>query len=106
MGTQNEITYNRIFNNGALGIDLLGPSGETGVTLNDLNDVDVGSNDLQNFPVLTSVSIPNPGQVTIEGYLNSTANRLYILHFYANSLKDPTGHGEGEFYLGSKACYE
>ncbi len=102
MGTQNEITYNRIFNNGALGIDLLGPSGETGVTLNDLNDVDVGSNDLQNFPVLTSVSIPNPGQVTIEGYLNSTANRLHILHFYANSLKDPTGHGEGEFYLGSK----
>ena len=102
MGSSNAITFNRIFNNGAMGIDLLGGSWETGVTLNDLNDEDVGSNHLQNFPVLTRVSILTPGQVTIEGYLNSTANRLYILHFYANSLKDPTGHSEGEFYLGSK----
>jgi CSLREA domain-containing protein len=102
MGTQNAITYNQIFNNGAMGIDLINQPYETGVTLNDVNDVDVGSNDLQNYPVLTKVSSSSPGQVTIDGYLNSTANKLFILHFYANSIKDPTGHGEGEIYLGSK----
>jgi titin len=102
MGTQNTVTYNSIYNNFDLGIDLLGISSETGVTLNDLNDVDVGSNDLQNFPIITKVSVVSPDQVTVEGFLNSTANKLHILHFYANNTGDSAGYGEGELYLGSK----
>lgn len=102
MGNQNTVNYNRINNNGALGIDLLEASAATGVTVNDLNDVDVGSNDLQNFPILRRVYNPAFGQVTIEGFLNSAKDRNFIIHFYGNSSKDPTGYGEAEAYLGSK----
>ena len=103
MGNQNTVNYNRINNNGALGIDLLEASAATGVTVNDLNDVDVGSNDLQNFPILRRVYNPAFGQVTIEGFLNSAKDKNFIIHFYGNSSKDPTGYGEAEAYLGSKA---
>ncbi|MEG4634753.1 DUF4347 domain-containing protein, partial [Microcoleus sp. AR_TQ3_B6] len=58
------INRNSIFNNKRLGIDLIG---NTGITTNDLGDADTGSNNLQNYPVLTSVS----GN-TVSGILNST----------------------------------
>ncbi len=45
------ITQNSIFDNSGIGIDLLG----TGVTPNDVGDVDAGPNGLQNFPIITSV---------------------------------------------------
>jgi len=102
LGNQNSVNYNHIYNNGALGIDLLEASAVAGVTVNDLNDVDVGSNDLQNFPMLRRVYNPAFGQVTIEGFLNSTKDRNFIIHFYANYSKDPSGYGEAEAYLGSK----
>ncbi len=99
---QNTVTYNRIYNNGALGIDLLGSAWETGVTLNDVNDEDGGSNNQQNFPILLRVYDSSPGQVTVEGLLNSAKERNFVIHLYANSSKDPSGYGEGEAYLGSK----
>ena len=49
-GTGNAIVNNRIFSNGLLGIDLF----PTGVTPNDATDADGGSNNLLNFPVLSS----------------------------------------------------
>ncbi|MEG4634869.1 DUF4347 domain-containing protein, partial [Microcoleus sp. AR_TQ3_B6] len=58
------IQGNSIVNNEGLGIDLIG---NNGVTPNDLGDTDTGSNNLQNYPVLTSVS----GN-TVSGILNST----------------------------------
>jgi uncharacterized repeat protein (TIGR01451 family) len=48
-GTSNALLRNRIFSNGALGINL----GPAGPTANDPNDVDVGANNLQNFPQLS-----------------------------------------------------
>lgn len=91
----NLITENSIFKNGKLGIDL----GSDGVTANDLNDVDSGANHLMNFPVLTSASSAN-GQTTISGTLNSTSNSNFTIHFYSNSGCDPSGHGEGQTFLG------
>lgn len=92
----NLITENSTFKNGSLGIDL----DANGLTANDLNDADSGANRLLNFPVLTSASISN-GQISISGTLNSTANSNFMIHFYANSDCDPSGHGEGQTFLGS-----
>ena len=92
----NTIQRNSIFTNNLLGID----HGVNGATLNDGCDADVGANNLQNFPVLTSVS----GQfiTTIQGSLNSKANNNYTIDFYGNPAADATGYGEGMFWLGSR----
>lgn len=94
IGTANAILSNSIFSNGGLGIDL----DEDGVTPNDPGDSDNGSNNLQNFPVLTSAT---SGSTTIEGMLNSTPNTEFRLEFFSNSVCDPSGYGEGETFLGS-----
>jgi len=97
-GTGNMISANSIFNNGALGI-VLGTNGA--VTPNDAGDVDTGPNNLQNFPVLTSVNF-SPGNVKVSGSLNSTKSALsYKLEFFANKVADNNGYGEGQTYLGS-----
>jgi hypothetical protein len=93
-GTGNSIRGNSIFSNGGLGIDL----DDIGVTPNDLGpppDIDGGSNNRQNFPVLTSATIA--GLVTIAGTLASTPNTLFKIDFYFNVAADPSGHGEGQF---------
>lgn len=84
------IRGNSIYANGRLGIDLV-PSG---VTPNDAGDVDAGPNNLQNFPLITSV-VSAAGQTTIAGTLNSTPNTTFVLDFYANSVCDSSGNGEG-----------
>jgi hypothetical protein len=50
---RNSIRGNNIYLNGSLGIDL----GGDGVTMNDPRDSDEGPNELQNFPVLTAVTL-------------------------------------------------
>ena len=92
----NLITQNSMFKNGSLGIDL----DANGLTANDLNDADSGANHLLNFPVLTAASFSS-GQITISGTLNSTTNSNFTIHFYDNSDCDPSGHGEGQTFLGS-----
>lgn len=89
-GTGNSIRENSIFSNGGLGIDLA-PSG---VTANDLGDADTGANNLQNFPVLTSV-VSNGDGTTIQGTLNSKPNTTFQIDFYSNAACDPSGNGEG-----------
>jgi len=91
----NAILSNSIFANAGLGIDL----GADGVTPNDLGDADTGANNLQNFPVLTSVI--GGSIIIIEGTLNSAANSDFRLQFFSNSACDPSGSGEGETFLGS-----
>jgi hypothetical protein len=94
--TGNAIEGNSIFSNGSLGIDL----NPDGVTLNDTGDGDTGANNLQNFPVLTSVT--NSGGMThISGSLNSTANTQFTIEFFANDQIDPSGYGEGQVFVGS-----
>ena len=94
--TGNLITSNSIYSNGGLGIDL----GGNGVTSNDTGDADTGPNNLQNYPVLSSV-ISSTGSVTINGTLNSGTSKAYNLQFFASKLADGSGYGEGQNYLGS-----
>jgi len=93
----NDITYNSIFSNGGLGIDL----GSAGVTTNDPCDLDSGGNMLQNFPVLTQV-VHDSG-IAILGSLNSSANSSFLIQFFASPACDASGHGQGRTYLGDLA---
>lgn len=90
----NSIRGNSIYANGELGIDL----GDDGPTPNDDGDVDVGPNNLQNFPVISRVE---SGPTTrLVGTFNGAAGTTFKLDFYANSEADPSGFGEGERWLG------
>lgn len=101
-GTGNSILGNAIFantGNNGLGINLFGGTETTGVSANDSCDADTGPNNLQNFPVLKSVTNTS-GSVNITGTLNSAANTTYRLEFFRNGAVDPTGYGEGQVFLG------
>jgi trimeric autotransporter adhesin len=102
-GIANAIRGNLIYANAApfgsgLGIDL----GFDGITANDTGtgDADSGPNNRQNFPTVTSAS-GNASSITIGGNINSGVLRSYLIDFFANIACDPSGNGEGQFYLGS-----
>jgi parallel beta-helix repeat protein len=95
---RNTIRSNSIFDNGELGIDL---APGFGVTLNDLGDGDTGPNDLQNFPVLTSALV-SPGVLLVKGTIDTPNPDTVTVEFFANPAgPDPSGHGEGEVFLGA-----
>ena len=101
-GTGDAILGNSIFSNAGLGIDL--PSSTENsfrVTPNDLSDADTGANNLQNFPVLETVS-SSGGMTNIAGRLNSAASTTYRLEFFANDAIDPSSYGEGQVFIGFK----
>jgi hypothetical protein len=53
-------------------------------------------------PVLTSAVVSSDGQsITIQGTLASTPNTAFVLEFFGNSVADPVGHEQGEFFLGN-----
>lgn len=93
---QNAIYQNEIYQNDGIGIDL----GNNGVTPNDLGDADSGPNGLQNYPVLTSAYVAG-GTVVISGTLNSVPNQAYYLECFGSDKPDPSGFGEGKYFLGS-----
>ena len=95
-GWRNSIRGNSIFSNGGLGIDLQ----SEGVTANDTTDSDVGANNLQNFPVITSVQSLDSG-TTIHGSLKSTPNTTFQIDFYSSAALDPSGNGEGAVFLNT-----
>ena len=95
-GTGNAILGNSIFANGALGIDWI----PEGPTLNDPGDTDDGFNNLQNFPVISTVQGGFPS-VTLTGSLSSRPNTVFRLEFFGGAGANPSGFGEGEFFLGS-----
>lgn len=98
---QDTITRNSIFQNGGIGIDLLGSldNQTTGtspfVTLNDAGDVDTGGNGLLNFPILSSATIAGSNLV-VTGFAQPGA---VIELFIADP--DPTKFGEGRTYLAT-----
>jgi hypothetical protein len=91
---------NSMFGNG-FGIDLDFDPKKVGsrVTPNDPLDKDVGSNLLQNFPILTSVTSEN-GSTRVRGALNSAVNEPFTIVFYSNTECNASGHGEGRAYIG------
>jgi CSLREA domain-containing protein len=99
--TGNSVRGNSIYGNDLLGIDLSPPSPAGGVTPNDTGDADTGANNLQNFPVINSATSVL-GLLVANVSLNSRPNTTYVIDFYASASADPSGHGEGQRYLGSK----
>ena len=92
----NAILSNRIYGNFDLAIDFH----DTGPTLNDEGDADTGSNNRQNYPVLSAVSTSIDG-TRVSGTLDSTPLTTFTLQFFAAARCDPSGHGEAEVLLGS-----
>jgi CSLREA domain-containing protein len=88
---------NSIFNNTGLSIDL----GNDGVTPNHPGGPIPGPNNFQNHPILTSAIIKG-GDTIINGSLNSAANAVYRLEFFANNACNATGFGDGQTLLGFK----
>lgn len=89
------ILSNRIYANGALGID----RAETGVTAND----PVGTRRRPpNFPLLQTSTMSFLGGTTIFGQINQSSTSPITLQFFYNGACDPSGHGEGATFLGSK----
>jgi len=93
--TNNAIRGNSIYDNGALGIDL----NNDGITLNHAGYL-AGPNDFQNYPVITNAYGAGSSTV-VSGSLNSLPNTTFYLDFYGNAIADPSGHGQGQIYLGT-----
>ena len=68
VGDADAVLGNVIFSNGGLGIDLE----DDGPTVNDVGDTDTGSNNLLNFPVLTSATVMTTSSTDIIGGITST----------------------------------
>lgn len=96
-GTGNTIIKNSIYDNQRLGISF---GDGTAVTSNDQGDIDTGSNNFQNFPILTAARIAN-SSITINGNLSSTINTSFNIDFFLNATCDPLGFGEGKSPIGS-----
>jgi len=122
-GSQDLISQNSIFSNGALGINLDG----LGLNLNtNCQSTHTGPNNSQNAPVLTAGSgtafitatatdsnnntsefsnaVPASASgnvLSLLGSFNSTANTTYTIEFFSSPSADPSGYGQGQTYLGS-----
>ena len=91
-----QIVANSIHDNTALGIDL----GNDGVTPNGTNPREF-PNRGQNYPLLTGAEWGGTSGPTVHGELSSAPNTVYNVQVYANSTQDPSGHGQGRYYLGA-----
>ncbi len=81
VGPGNSIRQNAIWGNADKGIILNGSG-------------------IPNIPVLTSAVIS--GQtITITGTYAGSPNTAYALEFFANDRVNPSGYGEGQYYLGT-----
>jgi Periplasmic copper-binding protein (NosD) len=92
----NAIRQNSIFGNKRLGIDL----GNNGVTLNHQGPPPAGPNQLQNHPVLASLTTTMTGTVAVFE-LRATPNTVYQLDFFSNTDPDPSWYGQGQTFLRS-----
>lgn len=99
-GTNWAIVGNAIYANAGLGISL---GGNTIPTPNDDGDADTGPNNLQNYPILDTVTIGPVTTVQVSGSLNSGANTTYHVEFFANANCDASGNGQGKIFLRSSS---
>lgn len=95
------ISHNSIHSNDESGIDLTVGQG-LWFSPNDPGDIDLGPNDMMNFPVLNSATAA-PALLAITGQIvDGLPNTNFVIHFYANDVCDsPGGHGEGKSFIGS-----
>jgi hypothetical protein len=106
----NAILGNSIYLNGRsnpnvlLGIDLVtGPTfpADDGITPNDSGDADMGPNQTQNFPVLTSAK-RSGGNTVVTGSLDTKPNQTYRVEFFASDPDPVGGIAEGQHFIGFK----
>lgn len=90
----NDLSKNVLIGNMGLTIDL----GNDGPTSNDLNDADVGPNQLQNYPTLVSAATTG-SKTQIAGSLSSAANSTYRIEYFAKT--GPGDSIDSMQYLGS-----
>jgi hypothetical protein len=66
--------------------------------------IELKSNGNQNqaYPMLTS-AVSGGGTTTVQGTLTSTANTTFTVEFFANTVCNPSGYGEGQQVLDSQA---
>jgi titin len=83
-GLSDLISRDSIFSNGGLGIDLDGFTHANGSLA---------------APVLTAATNPGAG-TTVQGTYQGAANTKYVLEFFSDVALDPSGHGEGQTFLG------
>jgi hypothetical protein len=95
--TRIRIVGNSIHGNDGLGIDL----GGDGPTANDSLDSDTGPNNLQNYPIIDSITVLS-GLTSFHSTLSSAASQTYTVNFYANNPVAPPRVPQGEIVLGSQ----
>ena len=88
-GVHNTVRGNSIHDNGLLGINLY--TGGSLPKANDAGDLDNGSNNLQNFPILKTVT--TGASTHVVGKLDSTPSTTFDLDFYANPAVLQTSRG-------------
>jgi len=93
-GESESILSNLFYGNSSIDIDLDGD----GPTANDVGDQDSGPNNLQNFPIIVSIT-QNAGETVVSGGLNSTAATAFTLQFFANGPPS----APGQTLLGTRA---
>lgn len=73
-----------------------------GPTLNDAADVDIGTNNYMNFPVLNS-AIQSGTNLAVNFNLDAadSTDGNYRVEFFANDVAGASGYGEGRTFLGS-----
>ncbi len=98
-GTGNSMVGNSIYDNAGIGIDV----DSEGVTPNDNLDADIGSNQQQNFPIISSSSVDVAGTtVTVSGSINTLASLTgVVIHFYATPSTGDVNRRDSKKYLGS-----
>ncbi|MBU0676703.1 MAG: hypothetical protein KJ626_01175 [Verrucomicrobia bacterium] len=83
---------NSFWGNGELAIDL----SPGGINPNDDKDPDTGANNMQNYPVLLSVTNDDPSNaLRVSGTLNSTPDTDFYIVYFCDYGPDHSGHGEG-----------
>ena len=92
----NDISGNSIFSNVGLGIDL----GDDGVTPNTPPIIQGEPVTWQDFPVITT-AIAAPNGTVIAGTVQGRPQFRLRVELFENAAPDPSGFGEGRWYLGS-----
>ncbi len=97
----NKITQNIIYDNGIrdgrLDIDLA----PVGVNANDAGDIDTGSNNGMNFPVISTVNYVGGSQYHLVGTMDYNINEFPITVEIFKSNNESSEHGGATAYLGS-----
>jgi parallel beta-helix repeat protein len=107
--TGNAILLNLIANNGGAGVRDLNPApsntiSRNSIYLNAMMGIDIADPGptLAGVPVFTSATVA-ANSTTVTGTVTNRPNTIYTLEFFANTERDPSGHGQGRTFLGSMA---